>query len=42
MPTLTTYRLLGIDLIGLLSGIFVAAWIARFFAIGTSAFFPAP
>jgi hypothetical protein len=31
MPTLTTYRLLGIHLIGLLSGIYVAAWIARFF-----------
>jgi len=31
MPTLTTYRLLGIHLIGLLSGIYVAAWIAHFF-----------
>ena len=31
MPTLTTYRLLGIHLIGLLSGIYIAAWIARFF-----------
>jgi len=31
MLTLTTYRLLGIHLIGLLSGIYIAAWIARFF-----------
>ena len=31
MLTLTTYRLLGIHLIGLLSGIYVAAWMARFF-----------
>lgn len=31
MPTLTTYRLLGIHLIGLLCGIYVAAWIAHFF-----------
>jgi len=30
MPTLTKYRLLGIHLIGLLSGIYVAAWIAHF------------
>jgi hypothetical protein len=31
MPTLTTFRLLGIHLVGLLSGIYIAAWIARFF-----------
>jgi hypothetical protein len=31
MPTLATYRLLGIHLIGLLSGIYIAAWIARLF-----------
>jgi hypothetical protein len=31
MPTLTTYRLLGIHLIGLLSGIYLAAWVARLF-----------
>src|SRR6266436_1465376 len=30
MATLTTFRLLGIHLIGILSGLYIATWIARF------------